>query len=253
MRHRDAARGLDHRTGDEGAWPETASTTGGPLAQTRQRQRTRSRDDDAPIIPILARKVREVEQKAQKGKLGPDEPHEVPGHRAAHARGAGQGQGRRRGRRRGPGRAAQAPRRHRADPREDRGARHEPDRPARTRCVDLDRRPAVPPRLAARIGCRALARRADHHPRIDSRGARALREPGDPRLGAFASAGQPVPRPRLLEAARRRRPRSEARELGAARSALQVVRGRLGRAGGEHGAARGAEGRPALTRADSSS
>jgi hypothetical protein len=32
------------------------------LAQTRQRQRTRSRDDDAPIIPILARKVREVEQ-----------------------------------------------------------------------------------------------------------------------------------------------------------------------------------------------
>ncbi|MFF2496223.1 DEAD/DEAH box helicase [Agromyces sp. NPDC058064] len=41
------------------------------MAQTRQRQRTRSRDDEAPIIPILARKVREVEQKAQKGKLGP--------------------------------------------------------------------------------------------------------------------------------------------------------------------------------------
>ena len=28
-------------------------------------------DDDAPIIPILARKVREVEAKAQKGKVGP--------------------------------------------------------------------------------------------------------------------------------------------------------------------------------------
>ena len=41
------------------------------MAQTKQRQRTRSRDDDAPIIPILARKVREVETKAQKGKLGP--------------------------------------------------------------------------------------------------------------------------------------------------------------------------------------
>jgi hypothetical protein len=41
------------------------------VAQTRQRQRARSRDDDAPIIPILARKVREVEQKAQKNKLGP--------------------------------------------------------------------------------------------------------------------------------------------------------------------------------------
>ncbi|WP_353809449.1 DEAD/DEAH box helicase [Agromyces sp. SYSU T00194] len=39
------------------------------MASTRQR--TRSRDDDAPIIPILARKVREVEAKAQKGKVGP--------------------------------------------------------------------------------------------------------------------------------------------------------------------------------------
>ncbi|TFC01968.1 DEAD/DEAH box helicase [Cryobacterium sp. MDB2-33-2] len=38
----------------------------------RARQRARSRDDDAPIIPILARKVREVEAKAQSGtKLGP--------------------------------------------------------------------------------------------------------------------------------------------------------------------------------------
>ncbi|HEU5222780.1 MAG TPA: DEAD/DEAH box helicase [Candidatus Lumbricidophila sp.] len=41
------------------------------MAQTRQRPRTRSRDDDAPIIPILARKVREVEQKAQRNVLGP--------------------------------------------------------------------------------------------------------------------------------------------------------------------------------------
>lgn len=38
----------------------------------RTRQRPRSRDDEAPIIPILARKVREVEAKAQSGgKLGP--------------------------------------------------------------------------------------------------------------------------------------------------------------------------------------
>ncbi|MDH6236526.1 hypothetical protein H4V99_001271 [Cryobacterium sp. CG_9.6] len=37
-----------------------------------RRMRPRSRDDDAPIIPILARKVREVEAKAQTGtKLGP--------------------------------------------------------------------------------------------------------------------------------------------------------------------------------------
>ncbi|MET0974097.1 MAG: DEAD/DEAH box helicase [Leifsonia sp.] len=39
--------------------------------QRTTRTRTRSRDDDAPIIPILARKVREVEAKAQGGKLGP--------------------------------------------------------------------------------------------------------------------------------------------------------------------------------------
>ncbi|WP_169581469.1 MULTISPECIES: DEAD/DEAH box helicase [Microbacterium] len=43
-------------------------------AQTSQRRRKTSsarRDEEAPIIPILARKVREVEAKAQRGKLGP--------------------------------------------------------------------------------------------------------------------------------------------------------------------------------------
>src|SRR6478735_955217 len=47
--------------------PTTASA-----AQTRRRRPSASRrDDEAPIIPILARKVREVEAKAQRGKLGP--------------------------------------------------------------------------------------------------------------------------------------------------------------------------------------
>ncbi|MCW4458313.1 DEAD/DEAH box helicase [Microbacterium sp. MPKO10] len=41
-------------------------------ASGRGSSRTAARhDDDAPIIPILARKVREVEAKAQKGKVGP--------------------------------------------------------------------------------------------------------------------------------------------------------------------------------------
>jgi len=40
-------------------------------AQTRRRSSSARRDDEAPIIPILARKVREVEAKAQRGKLGP--------------------------------------------------------------------------------------------------------------------------------------------------------------------------------------
>ncbi|TFD48839.1 DEAD/DEAH box helicase [Cryobacterium frigoriphilum] len=47
-------------------------TTGTGRNNAPRRTRPRSRDDDAPIIPILARKVREVEAKAQTGgKLGP--------------------------------------------------------------------------------------------------------------------------------------------------------------------------------------
>jgi hypothetical protein len=52
------------------------STAQGSSAQGSPNQRRRKpsssrRDDEAPIIPILARKVREVEAKAQRGKLGP--------------------------------------------------------------------------------------------------------------------------------------------------------------------------------------
>jgi len=47
-------------------------TAGASRGTAGRRPRPRSRDDDAPIIPILARKVREVEAKAQTGgKLGP--------------------------------------------------------------------------------------------------------------------------------------------------------------------------------------
>ncbi|KHK96199.1 helicase [Microbacterium mangrovi] len=41
-----------------------------PKSAPRRRSSSR-RDDEAPLIPILARKVREVEAKAQRGKLGP--------------------------------------------------------------------------------------------------------------------------------------------------------------------------------------
>ncbi|TFB46326.1 DEAD/DEAH box helicase [Cryobacterium tagatosivorans] len=52
---------------------QSSGSAGRGSAPSRgNRQRARSRDDDAPIIPILARKVREVEAKAQAGgKLGP--------------------------------------------------------------------------------------------------------------------------------------------------------------------------------------
>ena len=45
--------------------------TSATASASRRRKSSSRRDDDAPIIPILARKVREVEAKAQKGKLGP--------------------------------------------------------------------------------------------------------------------------------------------------------------------------------------
>ena len=46
--------------------------TTAPTAHARRRRSSAAqRDDEAPIIPILARKVREVEAKAQRGKLGP--------------------------------------------------------------------------------------------------------------------------------------------------------------------------------------
>ncbi|MEV4687856.1 DEAD/DEAH box helicase [Microbacterium sp. LWH3-1.2] len=48
--------------------PTTAPTQ---AAQRRRKSSSARRDDEAPIIPILARKVREVEAKAQRGKLGP--------------------------------------------------------------------------------------------------------------------------------------------------------------------------------------
>lgn len=45
--------------------------TTAPAASRHRRSSSARRDDEAPIIPILARKVREVESKAQRGRLGP--------------------------------------------------------------------------------------------------------------------------------------------------------------------------------------
>jgi hypothetical protein len=46
----------------------TTATAG---SARRRKSSSARRDDEAPLIPILARKVREVEAKAQRGKLGP--------------------------------------------------------------------------------------------------------------------------------------------------------------------------------------
>ncbi|MGP3535261.1 DEAD/DEAH box helicase [Microbacterium sp. RD1] len=50
--------------------PTTATAASGSV-QRRRKSSSARRDDEAPLIPILARKVREVEAKAQRGKLGP--------------------------------------------------------------------------------------------------------------------------------------------------------------------------------------
>ncbi|MCK6066983.1 MULTISPECIES: DEAD/DEAH box helicase [Microbacterium] len=50
--------------------PTTATAASGST-QKRRKSSSARRDDEAPLIPILARKVREVEAKAQRGKLGP--------------------------------------------------------------------------------------------------------------------------------------------------------------------------------------
>jgi hypothetical protein len=49
----------------------TTAPTASKTATRRRRGSSARRDDEAPLIPILARKVREVEAKAQRGKLGP--------------------------------------------------------------------------------------------------------------------------------------------------------------------------------------
>ncbi len=49
----------------------TTATAAQTTAQRRRKTSSSRRDDEAPVIPILARKVREVEAKAQRGKLGP--------------------------------------------------------------------------------------------------------------------------------------------------------------------------------------
>ncbi|AZS36403.1 RNA polymerase-associated protein RapA [Microbacterium lemovicicum] len=51
--------------------PTTAPAHRSAQTSANRRRSSSRRDDEAPVIPILARKVREVEAKAQRGKLGP--------------------------------------------------------------------------------------------------------------------------------------------------------------------------------------
>ena len=129
-------------------------------------------------------------------------PCDLPGRRAAGARGALPDQRRHRGRRGAQGRAAQAPRRHRHDPGQDRGPRHLAAAAARRGRRGLRRRPRpAPPDAQAGRHRRPRGGRA-----AQARHGRDLvAAPRRAPVGHRAPAGQPVPRARLLR--RRAQPR----------------------------------------------
>ena len=68
----DADRVERDRSGSNGSRRATNGRNGSPNGSAgHQGTRQRSGDDPAPIIPILARRVREVEAKSMEGKVGP--------------------------------------------------------------------------------------------------------------------------------------------------------------------------------------
>ena len=153
--------------------------------------------------------------------------HEVPGRRAAGARGACPGPGGRASSDAQRRRAAQAPRRDRDDPREDRRPRHLAARAPRRGRRRLRRRQVAHARHAAgrrdRVGPRRG--RAPGAPAAAT-AAPPHRASGRAAVGRLATAGQPLPRPRLLVRPAERGPVAPPGQLGAARPALQLVRAR---------------------------
>ena len=192
----------------------------------RNQRRVRDRDNEG-IIPVLARAVREVETARPARPVTPsartkfqvvallvrEERARVKADTRAH---------------RGPARrAAQAARRHRHDPGQDRRPRHLAARAARRGRRGLRRGPALKREMLTAAGVEAAPEEA-RRPSPTRRLLRRHRAPGGAAVGRLPPAGQPVPRPRLL---RRRRPRvraAPARQLGAARPAVPLLRVRRG-------------------------
>ena len=232
--------------------PQSGRTT---LAQ-RQRQRGSRRTpaharhkDNEGIVPVLARAVRELESAVQRGPLAPGQRVRfqvvallVREQRAPTSRASTELTDAQKAER------AQAPRRHRDDPRQDRDPRPLPLRPA-LRGVRRHRlRPRPAPGDAAQGGRRGRARGAE---------ARRRGRPGPSASAASsrspcvaAPAGQPVPRPRL-----RHRPRAPQRprpalQLGAARPAVPLLRARRRRSSCMDAARAHLARRPRQARAD---
>ncbi len=184
------------------------------------------------------------------GQGDPDQPDEVPGRRAAHARRARPRQGRRVADRRHPRRPAQAARRDRDDPRADRGPRHEPADTARRRRHARSRRTADAPGLAPRVGRRAR-RGGPRHP-----GARAAASPSSRRRSRpgrscrsrcpSRALANPFLVPDLDASPSQRLPAEPARRVGPAQPALPRLRAGRRRRGGLDGPAAEAADRPLL-------
>ena len=137
-------------------------------------------------------------------------------------------------------RAAQAARRHRDDPGQDRRPRH-------LACFALLAEDAVVSDAAAALQARDAARPPASRPArrrppapapAPDRRRPARRAPGRAAVGDRPAAGQPVPRPRLLRAADAGPRPAPARRLGAARPAAPLLRVRRRRRPVLHAAAR---------------
>ena len=199
-----------------------------PAARPRQRT-TSSR--------VLARAVREVEAAVQRGRVDAVRAHEVPGRRAAAAGGARPRPGRPTGSDSPACRAAQAPGRHRDDPRQ-------------------DRRPRRRAAGAARRGRRRV-RRGPRRSSATCSGPPASRRPPEEEPPVEPAAAAPPPERRVVPqsvvsrqlanpflapdfSARPagRGPAAPPGRLGAARPAAQLVRARRRRRPGVHGRCR---------------
>ncbi len=186
----------------------------------RDQRRVRDRDNDG-IIPVLARAVREVEDAAERGSaMAPV--RQVPGDRAARARGARPGQGRRptAPRRTGPSSSSASTASPRSWPRRPRAT------PPCWPCSP--RTPSSPTRPARCRRDMLAASGAEPDPEVEperrGRASARLRAPGGAAVGRLAPARQPVPRPRLRRRRAEPRPAPAAGRLGAARAAVPVLR-----------------------------
>ena len=136
-------------------WLDEASVRPVPRGPRRVRAVACATWTTTGIIPVLARAVREVEAAVERGRVRAAVPHQVPGRRAAGARGTRPGQGRRDLHRGAARRAAQAPRRRRHDPRQDRRPRHLPAGAARRGRRRLRRRRELKREMLAAAGVEA--------------------------------------------------------------------------------------------------